>query len=266
MQNYRKEYLKKVKRIVIKVGTTTLTHDSGSLNLGRIELLVRQLVDLHNTGFEVILVTSAAVSAGMGKIGLTEKPEDAPEIQALAAIGQGILLQTYEKIFSEYGLTVAQILLSKDDITVTDKCTNARNTFISLIKLGVIPIINENDAVDDLKFGDNDILSASVASIVDADLLLILTDIDGLYDSDPHDNPSANLIHLVRKITPEIENLASDTNSDFGTGGMITKINAAKVALDAGIDMVIINGSSPHILNDIMQGKEIGTWFGKGEV
>lgn len=266
MQNYRQKYLDKVKRIVIKVGSTTLTHDSGSLNLCRIELLVRQLVDLHNRGFEVILVTSAAVSAGMGKIGLKEKPKSIPEIQALAAIGQGILLQTYEKLFSEYGKTVAQILLTKDDISENDKCTNARNTFFSLLKLGAIPIINENDAVDEIKFGDNDILSALVASIINADLLLILTDIDGLYDCDPHNNPSANLIHLVKKITPEIENLATDTGSDFGTGGMITKLNAAKVAIKAGIDMVICNGSSPHVLIDIMHGKEIGTWFRKGDI
>lgn len=269
MQNYRERYLKKVKRIVIKLGTSTLTHDSGFLNLCRIELLVKQLVKLHNSGFEVILVTSAAISAGMGKIGLTKKAknvsENMPEVQAIAAIGQGILMGIYEKFFAEHGKTVAQILLTKYDFSQVNKCTNISNTFSALIKLGTIPIVNENDAVsvDEIKFGDNDMLSALVASNVNADLLVILTNTDGLYDSNPINNSSANLMHMVDKITPEMENCASGTSSEFGTGCMLTKLNAAKFALDAGIDMVISNGASPHALIDIMDGKEIGTWFRK---
>ena len=234
MQNCREKYLEKVKRIVVKLGTSTLTHDSGFLNLCRIELLVKQLVDLHNSGFEVILVTSAAISAGMGKIGFTTEHKDLPEIQAIAAIGQGILMLIYEKLFSEQGKTVAQILLTKYDFSEFDKCTNVSNTFSSLIKLGTLPIVNENDAVsvDEIKFGDNDMLSAFVANNVSADLLIILTNTEGLYDSDENFNSSANLIHTVDKITPEIENLASDTSPKFGTGCMLTKLNAAKFAMD----------------------------------
>jgi len=263
MENYRKNYLKKVRRIVVKVGTSTLTHNRGLLNLYKMEPIVRQLAEMHTRGFEVILVTSAAISAGMGKLNFKERPKTIPESQAAAAVGQGILLHMYEKLFSEYGKTVAQLLLTKDDICIEERCTHAQNAFTELLKLKVIPIINENDAVavDEIKFGDNDTLSAMVAQLAQADLLIILSDIDGLYDLDPRNNSNAKLINIVDKITPEIEFLAGGAGSELGTGGMITKINAAKIATASGIDMIIANGSDRHIIYKILEGDDMGTWF-----
>jgi glutamate 5-kinase len=261
--DYRKEYLGDVKRIVVKVGTSTLTHASGLLNLARIESLVRQLADLHNQNYEVILVTSGAVGAGMGKLGLKEKPKTIPEKQAAAAVGQGILLHMYEKIFSEYGKTIAQILLTKDDFSHKNRSSNARNTFFELLRLGVIPIINENDAVvvNEIKVGDNDTLSALVASLVQADLLILLSDIDGLYSDNPNTNPDAKLIPFVGSITSEIEKTASGAGSKLGTGGMTTKISAAKIATASGTAMVIANGSSTGVLQNIVDCNEAGTLF-----
>jgi glutamate 5-kinase len=261
--DYRKEYLGDVKRIVIKVGTSTLTHASGLLNLARIESLVRQLADLHNQNYEVILVTSGAVGAGMGKLGLKEKPKTIPEKQAAAAVGQGILLHMYEKIFSEYGKTVAQILLTKDDFSNKNRSLNAKNTFLAILGLGVIPIINENDAVvvDEIKVGDNDTLSALVSSLIEADLLILLSDINGLYDSNPSTNPEAKLIPRVDSITREIERTASGAGSKLGTGGMATKISAAKIATASGTAMVIANGSNTGILQSIIDCNEVGTLF-----
>jgi glutamate 5-kinase len=259
----RKNYLGDVKRIVIKVGTSTLTHSSGLLNLARIESLVRQLADLHNQDYEVILVTSGAVGAGMGKLGLKTRPKTIPEKQAAAAVGQGILLHMYEKIFSEYGKTVAQILLTKDDFSSKHRSSNARNTFLELLKQKVIPIINENDAVvvNEIKVGDNDTLSALVASLIGADLLILLSDINGLYDDNPNVNPNAKLISFVESITSEIEKTASGAGTKLGTGGMTTKISAAKTATTSGTAMVIGNGSVAGILQSIVDGEEVGTLF-----
>lgn len=259
----RKDYLGDIKRVVVKVGTSTLTHSSGLLNLSRIESLVRQLADLHNQKLEVILVTSGAVGAGMGKLGLKTKPKTIPEKQAAAAVGQGILLHMYEKIFSEYGKTVAQILLTKDDFSNRNRFLNARNTFFALLEQGVTPIVNENDAVvvDEIKVGDNDTLSALVASLVEADLLIILSDIDGLYDDNPSINPDAKLIYFVESINSEIEGLAGGAGTKLGTGGMATKLSAGKIATASGTAMVIANGSKPSILQDIIDCKEVGTLF-----
>ncbi|WMJ80110.1 glutamate 5-kinase [Clostridium sp. MB40-C1] len=261
--NNREDYLKNVKRVVIKVGTSTLTHSTGLLNLNRIEKLVRQISDIHNRGIEIILVSSGAIGAGIGKLGLKEKPKTIPQKQAAAAVGQGILLHMYEKLFSEYGKIAAQILLTREDVSHRTRFLNARNTFFALLEQGVIPIVNENDAIsiDEIKFGDNDTLSAMVASISEADLLILLTDIDGLYNSNPNTNPDAKLIRCVDEITEEIEGCAGDAGSKLGTGGMITKINAAKIATYSGSSMVIVDGSTPNILNEVLNGSEVGTLF-----
>lgn len=262
----RKDYMNNIKRIVVKVGTSSLTHSTGLLNINKIESLVRQLSDIHNRGIEVILVSSAAIGAGIGKLGLKTRPKTIPEKQAAAAVGQGILLHMYEKLFSEYGKIVAQILLTREDISHRMRFLNASNTFYALLEKGVIPIVNENDAivVDEIKFGDNDTLSAMVASLVNADLLILLTDIDGLYDSNPKTNPSAKFIDTVDEITDEIVSYAGDAGSSLGTGGMITKINAGKIATSSGSSMVIVNGDTKNVLNDILDGKNVGTFF-KGE-
>ncbi|MBV4430637.1 glutamate 5-kinase [Clostridium tyrobutyricum] len=261
--NNRQHYLKNVKRVVIKVGSSTLTYESGLLNLYMIEHLVRQISDLHNKGLEVVLVTSAAIGAGIGKLGLKKKPTNVVVSQAAAAVGQGILMNTYEKFFSEYGKTVAQILITKDDITQEERVTNAKNTFCELLERGVIPIVNENDAiiVDEIKFGDNDTLSAMVSSLIDADLLILLSDIDGLYNDNPKDNPNAVLINCVSQITDEIESCAGGAGSQLGTGGMVTKIRAAKIATSGGVPMVIAKGETPDIIRDIICFKNVGTLF-----
>lgn len=267
MESYRKNQLKNIKRVVVKVGTSTLTHNRGLLNLYKLEPVVRQLAEMHNRDYEIILVTSGAISAGMGKLNLQERPKTIPESQAAAAVGQGILLHMYEKLFSEYGKTVAQLLLTKDDISIEERAAHAKNAFSELLKLKAIPIINENDAVavDEIKFGDNDTLSALVSQLINADLLIILSDIKGLYSTDPRSNPNAELINMVDKITPEIESLAGGAGTELGTGGMITKINAAKITSAAGIEMVIADGSDKQVLYKIMEGQDIGTWF-KSEV
>lgn len=263
MNNLREDYIKDVKRIVVKVGTSTLTYPTGLLNLNKIENLVRQLSDAHNRGIEVILVSSGAIGAGIGKLGLKEKPKTIPEKQAAAAVGQGILLHMYEKIFSEYGKPVGQILLTREDLSHRTRFLNASNTFYSLLEQGVIPIVNENDAivVDEIKFGDNDTLSAMVASLVNADLLVLVTDIDGLYDSNPKTNPNAKFIPVVDEITDDIVAAAGGAGSSLGTGGMATKINAGKIAISSGSSMVIVNGDKHNFLTDILDSKEIGTLF-----
>ncbi|QCX34448.1 glutamate 5-kinase [Caloramator sp. E03] len=263
MDNKRAEYIDSINRIVIKVGTSTLTHENGRLNISSIESIVRQIADLINRGKEVILVTSGAIGAGIGRLGLKTKPKTIPEKQAAAAVGQGILMHIYEKLFAEYGQIVAQVLLTREDMSHRIRFLNARNTLFALLDNNVIPIINENDAIvtEEIKFGDNDTLSACVASLVEADLLILLSDIDGFYDSDPHINPNAKLISWIDKITPEIEAAAGGAGSHLGTGGMATKIKAAKIAVSAGTSMVIANGSNPKIITDIITGKNIGTWF-----
>ncbi|MBU2699798.1 glutamate 5-kinase [Sporomusaceae bacterium BoRhaA] len=258
-----RENLSCAKRIVVKLGTSTLTHANGKLNLLRIEKLIRELSDLHNQGKEIILVTSGAVGVGMDRLGLMEKPKTIPEKQAAAAVGQGILMHIYEKLFSEYGQTVAQVLLTRADSVNRQRYANSRNSLLTLLKLGVIPVINENDAVavDELKIGDNDTLSATVAGLVDADLLVILSDVEGVYTDNPSKNPAAKLIELITDITPEIESLSGEPGSLRGTGGMYTKIQAGKIAMSSGVAMVIALSSREEVLRRILSGEAVGTLF-----
>ncbi|MDR3589303.1 MAG: glutamate 5-kinase [Negativicutes bacterium] len=251
------------KRIVVKVGTSTLTYGTGKLNLDQIEKLVRELSDLANQDKEIILVSSGAVGAGMARLGLKEKPKTMPEIQAAAAVGQGILMHTYEKLFGEYGQIVAQVLLTREDSVNRKRYVNSRNTLMSLLAMRVIPVINENDAVavDELKIGDNDTLSAMVASIVDADLLIILSDVDGLYTANPQKSADAHLVEEVTDITAEIEDLAGGPGTPTGTGGMYTKIQAAKIAVNSGVVMVIASGGRHGVIREIVSGAKLGTLF-----
>lgn len=253
------------KRIVIKLGTSTLAHSTGKLNIRRMTNLVRVISDLHNSGKEIILVSSGAVGLGTGKLGLPSKPKETKMKQAVAAVGQCELMHIYDDMFEKYSVTVGQILLTKAIINNPTHCENFKNTVESLVGMGVIPIVNENDSISidelELEIGENDSLSALVASLSSADLLLILSDIDGLYSCDPRTNPDAKPITYVEEITPEIENAAGGAGSKLGTGGMSTKINAAKIATEAGIDMVIMNGKDPELLYDLFENKEIGTLF-----
>lgn len=252
------------KRIVIKLGTSTIAHRTGKLNIRRMRNLVRVISDLQNSGREMVIVSSGAMGLGMGKLGLRERPSDTPTKQATAAVGQCELMHFYGDLFGEYGITVAQILLTKTVIE-TEHQKNVENTFERLIAMGAIPIVNENDtvAIDELAFeiGENDSLSAIVAKLSKADLLIILSDIDGLYDSDPRKNPDAKLIPIVRNIDEHIEDAAGDAGSALGTGGMATKINAAKIANEAGIDMIIMNGNNPDKLYELFENSETGTLF-----
>ncbi len=250
-------------RIVIKVGTRLLTHSTGKLNLGYMEKLVRELADLRNQGHEVILVTSGAIGAGRGRLNMTRSPVSIPEKQAMAAVGQGVLIQIYEKLFSEYGLVVGQILLTRTDLINRRNYINACNTVITLLKLGVIPIINENDSVsiEEIKFGDNDRLSALVAGLSDAQMLIILTDVDGLYTGNPRKNPEARLIKIVENIDSEIKAGADKSDDDLATGGMITKLHAAEIASNSGVAMYISNGADPGIISRLIGGEHLGTFF-----
>lgn len=250
-------------RIVVKVGTSTLAYSTGHLNIRHMETLCKVLSDIKNAGFEVIVVSSGAVGMGMGKLSLGSRPKELSLKQAAAAVGQCELMYTYDKLFSEYNHTVAQLLLTADDINDKDRKNNFVNTILKLLELGVIPIINENDtvAVNELVIGDNDTLGAIVAQNIDADLLVILSDIDGLFTSDPRKDSSAKLIPVIESITPEIEALAGGSGSTVGTGGMVTKLSAAKIATSSGCDMIIANGQDPHILYDIVEGKSVGTRF-----
>ncbi len=250
------------KRIVVKVGTSTLTHKTGKTNIARMAKLVSVLADLHNMGHEVILVSSGAISIGMGRLNLAEKPDEIPETQALAAIGQGELMFMYDKMFGEYDIVVAQMLFTTDVLEKEDDRRHFLNTFNQLLVYGAIPIVNENDSIsiDELVNGDNDCLSATVAALINADLLVMFTDTDGLYDSNPSENKDAKLIELVEEITPEIESLAGGAGSR-GTGGFTTKIKSAKIATDAGIPVVIANGNKPTKLYKILEGKQVGTRF-----
>lgn len=252
------------KRIVFKIGTSTLTHRTGMVNLRRIENLVRVLADVKNQGHEIIIVTSGAIGLGCAKLGLKERPTDTPSKQAAAAVGQCQLMYMYDKHFSEYNMTVAQMLLTKYVIEPTRR-TNVVNTLTRLLSQGVIPIVNENDtvAIDELELemGENDSLAAVVGEIAEADLIVILSDINGLYDSDPRKNPEAKLIPVVEHITDDIRSIAGGAGSIHGTGGMLTKIHAAEIATNAGIDMVIMNGKNPHAIYDLFEDKPIGTIF-----
>lgn len=252
------------KRIVIKLGTSTLTHKTGRLNIRRMNNLIRVMADLQNSGKELVIVSSGAVGLGVGKLGLRERPSDTPTKQAAAAVGQCELMYLYDDVFENYGIPVAQILLT-NTILENERRKNVENTFERLISMGVIPIVNENDAIAidelELEIGENDSLSAIVAKIVKADLLIILSDIDGLYDSDPHKNPDARLIPVVTDIDGHIEEIAGGAGSSMGKGGMATKINAAKIANDAGIDMIIMNGNNPDKLYDLFENSQAGTIF-----
>jgi glutamate 5-kinase len=259
------ERLQSARRIVIKVGTSTLTHRTGKLNLNLMEHLVRQLADLQNQGKEVALVTSGAVGAGMGRLGVGAKPTSIMEHQALAAVGQALLMQVYEKLFSEYGTIVAQVLLTRTDVSDRKRYLNSRNTILTLLQYQVVPIINENDTVatEELKykFGQNDCLSALVAGLIEADLLILLSDIDGLYTADPHQDKTATLIPVVSEINSEIIKMAGGAGSVLGTGGMKTKIEAAQMATSAGTTMIIMNGANPSQIQKVFQGEPVGTVF-----
>lgn len=252
------------KRIVVKVGTSTLTHPSGSFNLRHIESLVKVLSDIKNSGVEIVLVTSGAIGLGMAKLGLRERPKDTPTKQACAAVGQCELMNMYDRLFGDYNVTVAQVLLTKYVIS-DERKDNVLNALDRIISSGAVPIVNENDvvAIDELELevGENDSLAAIVSVLVGADLLIIMSDIEGLYDKNPRDHRDAKLISRVESITDEIENYAEGAGTDLGTGGMATKIRAAKIANSHGVDMLIINGSRAENLYDVMDGKIIGTLF-----
>ena len=250
-------------RIVVKVGTSTLAHAGGRLNIRHTEELCKVLSDLKNAEHQIILVSSGAIGMGMGKLSLTHRPTDIPTKQAAAAVGQCELMYTYDKLFSEYHHTVAQLLLTGSDFKNEERHLNFRNTLLRLLEMGALPIVNENDTVatEEIKVGDNDTLSALVAQSVEADLLILLSDIDGLYTADPHKDKNAKLLSRVEELTPEIIALGGASDSELGTGGMATKLHAARLCTEAGCDMVIANGATPTLLYDIVEGKEIGTRF-----
>ncbi len=258
-----RQALKQVQRLVVKVGTSTLTHKTGKLNLERMERLVRELVDQVNCGRQVVLVTSGAVGAGMGRLGLSEKPRTLPEKQAVAAVGQGLLMHMYEKFFSEHGLLVAQVLLTRDDLADRQRYLNSRHTLATLLRFSVVPVVNENDtvAVDEIRFGDNDTLSALVAGLVDADILMLLTDTDGLFTANPREHEDACLLSCVTDITPAVEALAGGCGSTWSSGGMTTKIQAARLATSFGIPVVIASGLERGRIAAILRGDKVGTVF-----
>jgi len=250
-------------RIVVKLGTSTLTHATGKLNIRRVELLCKVMSDLKNAGHELILVSSGAIAMGVGKMNLTEKPEDIPTKQALAAVGQCELMYVYDKLFSEYHHTVAQVLLTGEDTKDAQRRGNFQNTLFRLLEMGALPVVNENDTVAtaEIAVGDNDTLGAIVAVNARADLLVLMSDIEGLYTADPRRDPSARLIPDVRELTPELLALAGDAGSALGTGGMVTKLKAAGLCMAAGCDMIITNGQRPRDLYRIAEGEAVGTRF-----
>ena len=250
-------------RIVVKIGTSTLAHATGHLNIRRAEELCKIMSDIKNAGHEVILVSSGAIGMGVGKLGLRERPKDIPSKQAAAAVGQCELMYIYDKLFSEYHHTVAQLLITGEDIQSAKRHQNFSNTLNRLLQLGALPIINENDTVatDEIVIGDNDTLAAIVAKSIHADLLILLSDIDGLYTADPHTHPDAVLLHKVTKIDDAIKELAGVSSSKQGTGGMVTKLQAAEICLGCGSDMVIANGREPANLYAILDGQDVGTRF-----
>ena len=258
---------KKNKRVVVKVGTSTLTYENGNINLSRLEKLTREISDLTNRGYEIILVSSGAIGMGKAKLKLTEKPKTIMEKQAVAAVGQCELMALYSRLFGEYSHTVAQVLLTRDVIEDKHMRNNVSNTFEVLLSKGIIPIVNENDTVsiDEIenicRFGDNDKLGAIVAKVTNSDLLIILSDIDGLYDCDPRKNENAKLVEVVEEIDEKLEQSAGGAGSDAGTGGMKTKIEAAKLTMDSGINMIIANGSEEKSIDRILSGEKIGTLF-----
>ena len=264
MTEARKSLMEK-NRIVLKIGSSSLTHPAtGELNLWKIERLVRIICDLKGEGKEVVLVSSGAIAAGRQALGGKKRPDTISEKQAYAAVGQARLMMVYQKLFSEYNCVAAQVLLTKDTMTNDVSRYNAQNTFDELLSLGAVPIVNENDTVSthEIQFGDNDRLSAIVAALIGADLLILLSDIDGLYTDDPRTNPQARFISLVEEITPELLSMGKDTSgSDVGTGGMSAKLAAARIATDSGSDMIIANGEDVDIIHDLMKGEDRGTLF-----
>lgn len=255
--------IKNYQTIVVKVGTSTLSYPNGKLNFQRIDRLCRVLSEIQKSGKKIILVSSGAIAVGAGRLGLTSKPADLEEKQALAAVGQAELMKIYQKLFEAQQQMVAQVLLTKDVVTDAERLTNATNTLKALLEMNIIPIINENDTVatDEIEFGDNDTLSAYVACITHANLLILLSDIDGLYTADPRSNPDATMIPLIRTINGELENSAKGSATRFGTGGMITKITAAKVCQSCGIPVIIANGSEPSVIKNLLNGEPRGTLF-----
>lgn len=250
------------KRIVVKVGTSTLTHKTGKTNIARISDLVNVLADLHNMGHEIILVSSGAIAIGTSRLGLKNKPDTIMGKQAAAAVGQGELMFLYDKFFGEYDVVVSQLLFTYDALENPDNKEHLTNTFNQLLKYGSIPVVNENDSVsiEELLNGDNDCLSATVAELIGADMLILLTDTDGLYDGNPSENPEARLIDIVEKITEEIEAFAGGAGKR-GTGGFLTKVKAAKIATSAGIPVVVMNGADPKKIYDVLNGESVGTKF-----
>jgi len=267
MQRNIRETLKNKKRIVIKIGTSTITHsETGNIDLEKLEKFVRILTNLRNKGKEVIVVSSGAIGIGRNALGLTGRPKEGAVRQACAAVGQGRLMMLYEKLFAEYSQMTAQILLTKESITNEECKRQAQMAFAQLLKMNVVPIVNENDAisVDEEMygvFGDNDTISAHVAALVNAELLILMSDIEGLYTDDPRQNARARFVHTVNRIDEELEQMGKGAGSESGTGGMSTKIEAAKLATEAGADMVIANGNNIYAINDIIAGKKVGTLF-----
>ena len=253
-------------RIVIKIGTSTLTHTGGHLNIRRVEALCKTISDIRNAGHELILVSSGAIAMGVSKLGLKKRPDDIPTKQAAAAVGQCELMYIYDKLFGEYHHTVSQLLITGDDTRSPERHRNFSNTLERLLELGALPIINENDTVatEELGIGDNDTLAAIVAESVRADLLILLSDIDGLYTADPRTDPEAVLLPEVTEISDEIRALAGVSGTSLGTGGMVTKLQAAQICLDCGCEMIIANGDSDDVLYDIIDGKKVGTRFHRG--
>lgn len=256
------------KRIIVKIGSSSLTHpETGAINLNKVEKLVRQLCDLHNQGKDIVLVSSGAIAVGRKAVGMNGKPKTVCQKQACASIGQARLMMNYQKLFSEYDQLTGQILMTKYSILNPYARQNAHNTLEELFRMGIIPVVNENDtiATDEIHFGDNDTLSALVASLTSADLLILLSDIDGLYTADPHKDPNAKLITFVEEVNEEIEKMAGVSQSDVGTGGMMTKLSAARIATRSGADMVIANGEDVSVISGIMEGYKIGTLFAAAE-
>lgn len=265
--NYR-EMLKEKKRIVVKVGSSSLIHrETNKLNLRKLEVLVRELSDLHNQGKDVVLVTSGAVAVGASALGLHGKPGELKKKQACSAVGQAKLMMIYQKLFAEYNQVAAQILMTKNTMVNNLNRHNARNTFEELLNVGAIPVVNENDSVSSYEleklesFGDNDTLSAVIAGLIGADLLILLSDIDGLFTDDPNSNPKAEFIHVVEKLDEKFLSMGKGPKSKVGTGGMATKLTAAEIATSTGADMVIANGADFHIIHKIMEGRDYGTLF-----
>lgn len=261
-------HLNEVKRVVVKIGSSSITHENtGHINIQKMDHFVRQISDLKNSGKEVVVVTSGAQAVGVSSLNLGEKPTLLEEKQAVAAVGQASLMMLYQKLFREYNHHVGQVLITKDVVEHEKRYDNAKNTFKALLKMNVIPIVNENDTVstEEIEFGDNDRLSAMVAVLVDAELLILLSDIDGLYDKDPRENDDANVLNVVHQVNDDIYSMAGVSTSKVGTGGMTTKLIAAEMVNKEGIDMIIANSNTPYVIQKIKDGEVVGTIFRKQE-